>query len=196
MKKFILPLLLLLCSCSLISSPNPVPDKLSSVVKFYTQSNECTAFSVVPGIYMTANHCFQDSSTTLVIVNGGLREPAELGMVDKDNDFASFNSYYMRPGLNLGAEPRAGDTLYQIGYGMDSAFPLYWSTGTMGVQLDTNYGWKLVLDHFVIQGMSGGPILDVSGKVVGMNQMSTTTSIAYSSPYKDFRKFYRKLGGS
>lgn len=192
MRKFLLWLLL---SVPLYSSPNPVPAQLHSVIKFETNSSQCTAFSVAPGVYMTAAHCFEGTEDDVVLDQGMKKTLGKLLKLDREHDYAAFGSDTLEPGLSLGAEPQAGDELWQVGFAGGSPFALWWEGTSMGTQFIENLGWRVILNHRVYPGMSGGPILNAEGKVVGMNQMSNE-SIALSMPYKEFKKFFLRLGGS
>ena len=76
------------------------------------------------------------------------------------------------PALNVairGPDPHLGDLLLMVGSPHDSVTPIV----TWGLMAGTYRGGDMAVDGAVIPGMSGGPVIDEEGRVVGMNVATT-----------------------
>ena len=140
--------------------------------------NTCTAFSINSdqGLYMTAAHCVPGSYAS----EG---EPADEPRIDgqpltvlylsQELDLAIVQAKTKRPALAPRLTPLlVGNELGAYGYGYGGKAPLF-RTATVSVFLPDELGneW-MMFDSALIGGMSGGPIVDRDGRVVGINVKS------------------------
>lgn len=157
-------------------------DPLRSIVKVVTVmprgESVCTGFvvSAAKGEALTARHCvLQDAMMT---ADG---EPSNIVKVDEV--FALITVKAMsKPPIDISKnEAKIGErvALYGFGYGsmqiIQRAVASYWDS-------------DIVLDGPIVNGMSGGPVVNQAGKVVGLNQASTDV-LGLACGAEELRKF-------
>jgi len=183
MKKFFvaLGLISLLIFSACVDEPTTVNTITSSIVRIsgiqeihsiFGSGQEhyiCTGFTIAPHTILTANHCIGDN----MLVDG---YAAHLIKGDKYYDLAVLNvTESKRSVLPLrDITPILSEELIGVGYGNGWIFPIamhervligsYAPTQSVPVGIITQGGY--------IGGMSGGPIIDLYGNVVGVIQQS------------------------
>jgi S1-C subfamily serine protease len=146
----------------------------------------CTAFAVAPRKFMTANHCVNG---TQMKVDG---RPFLLLKADKKTDLAVLIVDIDVPALRLSKTlAHRGDEVTGVGY----AFAFDKLSFSINRVLFTNYDGGGVVTYpgmwvygSYVGGMSGGPVLDQSGKVLGMVQQSNS-GIGYGVEAGTIRDF-------
>jgi putative serine protease PepD len=146
-----------------------------------------TGFVVSPDGYVVTNdHVFDGATSVQVAVAGGARQVAKVVGVDASTDIALLKidtGGKRLPTLTLGDSDavQVGDASYAIGspYGLDSSL----STGVISaldrsITSPNGYAIANVLqtDAALNPGNSGGPLLDGSGAVIGVNSQIETAS--------------------
>lgn len=184
-------LLSLLLALSIIANPfkPTLIDSVSrSVVMIVTssevpgQSGVCAGFvtSASKGEAITARHCVPENEDVTLMVDG---IPSEV--VKQNQVFALVKIPSMsKPALDLRKDkPSLGEKVYTFGfgYGMYTIFQRY----VAGL-----YNGDILLDGPLAHGMSGGPVVDEQGKVIGLNQASdgVTAAICGAEEIKEFLK--------
>lgn len=139
--------------------------------------NTCTAFSINrdQGLYMTAAHCVPASYSADEVdeprIDG---QPFTIVFLSTELDLAIVQAAVKRPALEPRATPLlVGSEVVSYGYGYGSPAPILRTGVISGFMADASTGaeWQM-LDNALVGGMSGGPIVDREGKVVGVNSKS------------------------
>ncbi len=133
----------------------------------------CTAFSINEryGYYLTANHCFGA---------GTIMAGTTLGAVvfrNEADDLMVIRLNIAKPALRPGRKPRVGASIGAFGYawGIDQPRMHIGHVAAVDYVVEELAGpdfaglW-LAFDFPLIGGMSGGPVVDGSGRVVAINQ--------------------------
>ena len=92
-------------------------------------------------------------------------------------DLAIFKSDVKMPALRYRTKPiDIGQAVGAYGYGYGGATPIF-RVGVVSVfQRDERGSEWMLLDTALVRGMSGGPIVDEDGRVVGVNKATDQTS--------------------
>jgi S1-C subfamily serine protease len=164
-----------------------------------SESNLCTAFSIneKESRWLTASHCLSEGPSqingeaiTAILTNQG----GEAGVA-----VVVTRGYRVRA-LKLGKEPRLGDDIYQVGFGGGAPFPLAFG----GLHLSRAGEIEDLTLQFSsaqgLKGMSGGPIVDRKGRVIGVvsGGVRPTTSpltVSFSSLYENLKTLFGAYGG-
>ena len=184
MTKTLLLSLLLVGGCS-AHTPPPLPVLIQqispSVVHLQcTDHTEriCSGFSIAPGIYLTADHCLEEGAPT---IDG---EATTIVMRDSTYDVAVLKADVVRPALPLGVEaPLLGESIVTAGYAYGFS-SLSVRSAIVSTLVDMAGVQKVIYDNPTIQGMSGGPIVNEWGDVIGIVQRSNNET-AMSLVYED-----------
>lgn len=162
------------------SKPSNIVDKVSSsIVRLTTQTSHgeelCSGFVIAPHIVLTAHHCLGPQ----LLVDG------------QENLLLKSDAYYdlalllvpklEKPSLYLRDAPVTRfEELIAIGYG----YGWYHLTALDETVIIVNYSIEggapvgIIVQSGYIQGMSGGPVSDQEGYIVGIIQR-TTTKVGY-----------------
>jgi S1-C subfamily serine protease len=153
----------------------------------------CTAFSIdeKKSMYLTAAHCYGD----VVMKLGGMVDATVVYRDDAvDIMVLQATNPYRRPALH----PRStrvynGMEVAAIGYGMGFNQPMV-RTGLLSIaSLIDNYNFgnrpMNIYDFAFVGGMSGGPVVDVDGRVVGIVTGSYRDgTMGAGKPLEDLRR--------
>jgi len=187
-----LPLLALILSDARAAEPSPKADidkKAGPAVAFVAARPASSAFCVhESGLFLTAHHAVQDytgeGAVTLVLDAGGKDQRVLKAVVVRRNlehDLALLRAETSEklPALELGTDDKLGelDELVSVGFPTDAKrrpdeYPRYASKpgSVTSLQRESNRVTlrRIQLDAPLGFGYVGGPVLDTSGKVVGL----------------------------
>jgi S1-C subfamily serine protease len=153
------------CSCAAIQykTQDIVEIGTRSSVYIETAGGRCTGFSIDYNIIVTAAHCVAGSEATIIYL-----ADKYIGTVlvdDEASDIAiiKVNAYFPKLAIS-NSILKPGQLLVGIGY------PFYANGSiTFNVGFLKNFGDDIIVAEGVCyRGMSGGPILDEFGQVVGL----------------------------
>lgn len=159
--------------------PHPLTGEMVEV------PSSCTAWSIrFDGTFVSAAHCAPGRDHK---VDG---YDAEIMTTDKDLDILILRVPGLKkPALTFGDNPKLGQMVATYGYGYGTEDPLV-LVGYIANPQHTypeEAGEWMTLDHPFIGGMSGGPIVNESGQVVGVASQSNERT-GWSRPIKDIKK--------
>lgn len=141
------------------------------------KQNTCTAFSINEhqGLYMTAFHCVGEYEEGDVASFAG--KPLDLLFTNEKLDIAIFRSEVKRPAIRPRTSPvEVGMEVGSYGYGYGFPAPVF-RTAVVSTFMRPSTGVEwIMLDNPLVQGMSGGPIVDRQGRLVGLNDKSDQMS--------------------
>jgi len=150
--------------------PKNIVDRVQrSIVSVTYEKSEndhmsCTGFVInsAKGQVLTASHCVADLD--VVQVDG-----VDSLVIEKGETLALLSIIPMsRPSLDIQKDnPSIGDQTQTFGFGWGTMKVL-----TRHVAGFTKEGSDIIIDGPLIPGMSGGPVIDAHGKVVGINMAS------------------------
>lgn len=144
----------------------------------------CTAFIVdtARGWALTANHCIEPGKQ--LFVNETI--PVEPIKQNEKDDLALLKiPAMMGPPLRFAENVEVLDEVLAIGYGY----------GIMQVEVRhvaSFYEGDIHFDNALVKGMSGGPIVDLNGDVVGLAQWADT-GISRGAGVKEMKDFLKKV---
>lgn len=188
---FFSPLLLSFLLAVPPSHPDLVQRTLLSVVKIlHTISSDtdsvylCTGVIVdaAKGYILTAEHCVDKNEETYV--NASI--PATIVKVSEDLAIIKAEPM-MGPPIQTAKEVKVGEEVVSIGYGDGHLMALWRHIASF-----YNDSSDIQLDGDIIQGMSGGPIVNENGELVGINQISFDRMGGGSGP-KEIRNFLKSV---
>jgi serine protease Do len=124
------------------------------------------------GTVLTCAHCFEheDIKKIFVKMDNGKVSPAFVHVIDKEHDLALLTTlFYHTPYFKLGEDVKRGQEVMAFGSGF-------------GMQHSMNVGYvsNLIVaglsyvfhSAFILPGNSGGPLVDLHGRLVGVNEAS------------------------
>lgn len=142
------------------------------------RKSEGSGFFIRPdGYILTNNHVIEDAENITVKLKDGRHFPAKLVGADEMSDIAVIKiDATGTPVLPFGDSDavKVGQMICSIGtpFKFDYSFAFGWVSGKSRTVLPGGtYEDYLQTDSFVNPGDSGGPVLDIYGKVVGMNTL-------------------------
>lgn len=140
----------------------------------------CTGFVInrAKGYVMTAYHCLNEGTTNRMTMTGAIPgAPMWVVFQDEKLDIAVISAQITKPALRpsrVGLQQ--GQMIGALGYGYGFKTPLFRAgyVSNVAVEVDPNEipGYWTIFDGPFIGGMSGGPVFNYSGQVVGVVQMS------------------------
>lgn len=135
----------------------PSTDPIKSIVKVAQPGNICTGVVVRPTQVLTAAHCYDGGLLTVDDRDAKvIKQTDSLILVDVPG--------MLKPGLSVGKLPERGDEVISWGYAYNLGLALM--VRHVANFLDSD----LMLDGPIAQGMSGGPVINQRGELVGINQ--------------------------
>jgi S1-C subfamily serine protease len=171
-----------------VLGPLPIIDRVlrsTVAISYYVgegRGHICTGFvvSATRGRVLTARHCVAD--TPIVQVDG-----MDSIVIATTDSLALVSIPPMsKPPLEIRSDPPLiGESVQAFGYGWGDMYVLGRHIAAFSEdELD------IALDGPLAPGMSGGPVVDNEGRVVGVNQASTEPPlISYICGQKEIRKF-------
>ena len=189
MKKFLLALLLIIPACGFAQSPDTISRATESLVRVsfdFTDadgeevSQRCTGFKVGLKWVITADHCIPPKDVnTDVLVDGRpshiIRHKGYLVLLEVPLDDKPILQVVKK-------DPPIGTDVTAIGYAWATSVHVFKRTVAA-----YEHTW-LTIDGPVAPGMSGGPVIDENGKVVGLIQAASPI-IGLNCPPKELRDF-------
>lgn len=156
-----------------------------SIVRIETGIGTCTGFVVGLTRIVTAEHCVNDTPITVSGQTSSMRWVSPARVIKVDEDFALLDIHPMdlKP-LMLAKDVKQGDEIFTFGFARGSRLIVY-----SRLVADRNDG-MLVLDGPITPGMSGGPVINAQGEVVGLNQ-STLSDRGFASDLADVKRFLK-----
>lgn len=184
MKKLLLAALLI-AILPLSSSGDAFTTKIQrSIVHINYQVEQgvawCSGFVVGVNRVITAAHCLPDPNGDFPLIVEDL--PART--VRQDASFALIEVLgpLNKPSLPLReSEANVGEPVITFGYGYGSMKVLYRHVAERD-------GEDVIIDGPIVHGMSGGPLVDALGQVVGLNQ-ATVPELGKACGVKEIKKF-------
>lgn len=164
-----------------------------NVWKMKTSEAECTAFQIEPDLLITAAHC--SDSDTFLFKNGDDVVQGSLIGTSPTTDIALFYAPGAnRPGFVVSrALPNNGESMTAVGFParVSSGF-VFARVKIISVTSDEAGGkYAISLGPDVWPGMSGGPLLNDKGEVVGV--VSSTSQVIFG-PSSDPTSLLRETG--
>lgn len=178
MRKLFLGLMLLVPSVAQGQSWSTVAEKLKESVVFLENSHgTCTAFVIdqPKNLVLTAAHCY-DELPRLYVDN---KPVTKVVSRDTKKDLLVLSVDGLdRPALTLAKnDPTTGDEVASRGFGYGLEEPFFRVHHVSAHNLDIDYqnigGPLIAVDTTYVGGMSGGPLVNLEGHVVGIVQLGT-----------------------
>lgn len=187
MKKLLLGLILL----SMGACATPVERTSASIIRLTSESGQgfCTGFMVAPNRILTASHCIENA----VFADG---TPTQLIQKDDYYDLAVLSTVSAKHPLRIRVAPTTYDEpLKGIGYGFGWDKPLVTVFRVMipNHKITPEAVSGVIMQGQAIGGMSGGPLIDSQGQVVGIN-LRTYQGTTYSVGTTVIRAFLLDAG--
>lgn len=157
----------------------------------------CTAFSIdrERGHYLTASHCLhlgedEDKGDTPIID----KQELEILYEDVDLDLAVVKITTLRAALKIQTKPvLVGMEVAVFGFALGRQVPSLRTAVVSRLDLTSNGLPFMGVDTALVGGMSGGPIVDYTGKVVGVSARSdpqTGYSLTPQFIYEHTKEFW------
>lgn len=211
MKYLSLTLALLLSSCVSTTYPAQVqPPSLDTVVMLVTDSGTpiCSGVLVAEGV-LTAEHCVSGATEANVVlpehVRNGRWVMASIVPVlsrDEEQDLALLARPFFAETLSVvaGSDPHPGAVIFAIGHPVGIPYVIHRgivSTETRTEDLGGTPDQYMLVDAGLVPGMSGGPVFDTQGYLVGIvnGYMSPYQSLGIISPVSAITRFLEDSHG-
>lgn len=154
-------MLKLLLVLSLLAAPAPT-SQVRSIVKVTSPGSICTGVTVSAsqGHILSAAHCVPENN------QGVLVDGKEVKVLRKSRTLVLLQGEaFQRPPITVrkGKLP-PGEEVWSLGYAYDMAL------ATLRRTVSHYIGEDLLMDGPIAGGMSGGPVVDSQGRLVGINQ--------------------------
>lgn len=155
-----------------------VAEATPSILVIETNNTRCTGFAVGLTRVLTSEHCAPDDADIWV-----QDIPARIAKRNKDFVLLEVAAPTLRP-LSLAKQVSQGEAVITLGYAQGQSLMVY---GRLIAGLDHG---SLILDGPLTPGMSGGPVLNSAGDVVGLNQ-ATLPDRGLACPIQEIRDFLK-----
>ena len=137
-----------------------------------------SGFAVAPGLVVTAAHVAQALGAQPVVISSKGRQPARVVASHQDDDMALLEVGQALPPLPLAAAPpRVGEWIVVVGNpfggGMTATAGIV-SAAPGAIKATPELARRIQINAAVNPGNSGGPVVNLSGEVVG----ATTSLVA------------------
>ena len=142
----------------------------NNLVQVHVEDGYCTGEVVAKSRVLTAFHCLSSASLDGEVIDQFHSHfQFDTQLLDPGNDLALLNvSVPNKVPIHLAAgEAKPEEEVMAIGYGefFDGTRESFILTHVVGLSL--SYG---VLDHLLKHGYSGGPVVNIKGELVGVNE--------------------------
>lgn len=175
----------------------PVERLAPNIHKFTGPKMQCTAFliSVKRKHWLTASHCVVGDGPHYIT-----SRPATVVMDERtETGIAVLETASVPPdakGLTLGTEPKRGDAVLHLGFGGDAPTVIMFDGLFIHRHLPLNETALQFNSAQGMPGMSGGPIVNRKGHVVGMvvggfQPTAVPTLMSFSPTYEALAKIMR-----
>ena len=189
---FALVLLTCLISNSFAQTPSTINRVRESVMQTKWMDGEngmlCTAFSVGITWAITAKHCLPPEGSNLDITI----EDKPVKVIKSNDAFALLEVPAGKyPILWIRKDrPKVGEEVTSFGF--PYGFPLMSFKRYVAAFCQCNFAAEdhLIMDGKIGKGMSGGPVVDINGKVVGLNQAGVD-AISIACTAEEIRDFLK-----
>ena len=184
MKKFLLGLILSI-SLGCFAVPHSSIQPIQYINDDKEVINICASFSInqEQGFWLTAGHCAHEGT----MVHGQI---IKYIFINEEEDLALFEDTH-RPALKLAIGPApAGEDVVILGYphGSLDIIPFFGKSSGPNIRMTRKGVPTDLYNVLALPGDSGGPILDSSGRVVGLGHMSTQSGAAYGWTYESLKR--------
>ncbi|HZU75739.1 MAG TPA: trypsin-like peptidase domain-containing protein, partial [Dehalococcoidia bacterium] len=161
----------------------------ATVSVFARRRQPASGIAFEGGVIVTADHVIEQDEEIAIATTDGKRVPAKLVGRDPSTDVA-----VLRPdGVSLSAaraaeQPRVGNIVLAVGRpGSEGPVVSFGVVSSISGPVRTRRGGQLEgfirTDAEMYPGFSGGPLIDVAGRVVGMNTSGLSRMSALAIPY-------------
>lgn len=155
-------LLLLPVSGVPATEPSAIQRVVPSIVYVDVDAvNMCTGFVVAPRRVLTAVHCLPEKGEPTV-------DKLPTRVVKRDAWLALLEVETPKPPVTLGSLPAPGESVVALGFAYNGPLTV------LSRSVALIEGGDVVMDGALAPGMSGGPVIDAAGRVVGLSQMTGT----------------------
>jgi S1-C subfamily serine protease len=178
----------------------PIDRLERSLGKLEIADGICTAFSIHQkrALFVTATHCLDASHVPTTTLNGGaLVQIVEA--IPGDSSLTVLKAAKGQPALRLGPPPLRGDEVLVLGFSTPPVL-LFFEGLHMADTAEVDDTTVQVVTAPGLRGMSGGPIVDRKGRVVGvmMGGAQITppvpTMVSFATHYQQLASIMAKYG--
>lgn len=176
------------CENSRADTFGPAQDPRDAVVhvKVFPRGEEGSGWFIAPRLVATAAHVVADSDAFDVTLRDGRVLRGRVAYYDKASDFALISvDEASETGLPINCAdtgaPGLGVVLMALGHTYRQRWLASWGRSTGARPTGWHGTDRLILNLGVNGGMSGGPVIDMRGRVVGL--VSATYGVAAGNPY-------------
>lgn len=113
---------------------------------------------------ITNHHVVKDAKSVLFTTPNGTMCLADVIFTQKDHDLALLKTDCEGKPLTIADNVKVGQSVLTMGNPLGQAF--YLSKGVVGLMKDAEFLHDAVID----QGMSGGPVVNLNGQLIGVSQ--------------------------
>lgn len=172
---------------------NTIANVFPSVVELFNGSITGSGFAISDSEIVTNYHVIKGETTVMIKTSDGYGADGTVIKTDETNDLAlvkvNSTSMHFKP-LIFADNVKVGEQVLAIGSPFGNV-----DSVSMGIISKLNaYHGKLQTDASINKGSSGGCLVNLQGKVVGMPEESVVNSdnVAYAIPYDVIEGFLNK----